>query len=76
MVGGKNVTAFSGRALEYEKALPRKGKVFQMKCLPLSSVKRVAKISKFGTNFLLVPLDQGRGVSDWLKKGDSCEEPI
>ena len=29
----ENVTKCSGKALEYEKALPRKGKVFQMKCL-------------------------------------------
>ena len=28
-----NITGCSGRALEYEKVLPRKGKVFQMKCL-------------------------------------------
>ena len=28
------LASFSGRSLEYEKALPRKGKVFQMKRLP------------------------------------------
>ena len=36
------------QALEYEKALPRKGKVFQMKCLPLSNGLATAGSEKIG----------------------------
>ena len=47
-ISSKNVTECSGRALEYEKALPRKGKVFQMKCLPQSNgLQKAAKWAHF-----------------------------